>query len=280
MAGPGLDHVVVLHDDLAAAAAAARRLGFRPTPAGRHGQGLGTANVTVMMPDRVTYFEIMAIAEATARNEGKRAALAARGSHVHAVALSDDASASAARFAALGIGAGPAFDFARPVDLPGGRQEARFAIAEVADGTLPGLAAFVCQHFTRAAVWRPDRLDHPNGALAVTGLWGTAPEPRALARSFAGIFGAEAVAAGTELRIAAGPATLRYLSPAAWAERFGATPAGAVPVLRMIEIAVGARGPLDRALAAGGVAAREADGSLFVPDTIGFGAALLFTPAR
>lgn len=273
-----LDHALILHDDLDAAEAATRRLGFAPTPRGHHGQGMGTANVTVMMPDCKTYFEQLAVTEPTPRNADKRERLAARGRHLYGAAFKGDARAEAARFAALGVGAGEAFDFSRPVDLPGGAQEARFAIAMLAPGALPGLYAFVCQQFTPHVVWRPDFLDHPNGARAVAGLWGVAPDPAALAAAWRRLVGDAAVLTAEGLEVSAGTARFTYLRPEIWAARFGPSPAGDGPQLLALHVFTGPRARLEAVWRAGGVAWRETAAGLHAPDPGGFGADLIASP--
>lgn len=274
-----LDHALILHADLDAAEAAARRLGFRPTPRGQHGQGMGTANVTIMMPDGTTYFELLGITEPTARNESKRAALDTLGPHLNGVAFKGDAAAEAARFAALGVGEGPSYPFARAVDLPGGVRDARFAVAVMTRDALPPLRCFVCQHFTPEVVWRPDYLDHPNGARSVTGVWGVAADPAALAAPWRRLFG-EAVRETAEgISVQAGSAIIRFLLPGAWQARFGTLPDGGTPRVLALEIATGPADAARAALAAGGVVPQALPEGLWVPDTVGFGTGLLLRPS-
>lgn len=279
MTGLELDHALILHDDLDGAGAAARRLGFRPTPTGYHGQGLGTANATIMMPDRQTYFELIAVTEPTPRNADKRAALDARGPHLLGTAFKGDARAARADFAALGVAEGEAFDFVRQVDLPSGPREARFAIAQIAAGTLPGLYSFVCEHFTPDVVWREDYLEHPNGARAVSGLWGVAPDPGALAEAWRPLFGNRVALRDGVLEIDAGAGRFRYLAPAAWSEMFGETPSGPGPHLRALEIAVTSASALEDLLSAGRVDWERRASRIAVPDRIGFGCTVLFRQA-
>ena len=72
----GLDHVVILVRDLDDADARMARLGFRPTPRGYHSAHMGTANATVMLPDR-TYFETLTVLQETPANADVRAVLVA-----------------------------------------------------------------------------------------------------------------------------------------------------------------------------------------------------------
>ncbi|MEL6978314.1 MAG: VOC family protein [Pseudomonadota bacterium] len=278
------DHALVLHPELAAGVRAAERLGFAPTPIGRHGQGMGTANATIMMPDQQTYLELLAVSEPTARNADKRAALAARGAHLFGAAFKGDAREAAARFEAAGIAGGDAFDFARPVASPTGPQDARFAIAPIRSGALPGLSAFVCQHFTPELVWRPDRLDHPNGARAIIRLWGVADAPEALGAAWRAVVSDAVRSDRQSVDVALGAARASYLTPTAWAERFGArapaphAPGSQPPELRAIEVAAGPEPRLLDALEAGAIAFDRVEGRLRVADAFGLGAEVFFAP--
>jgi hypothetical protein len=272
-----LDHVLIIQDDLKGAREAADRLGFSTTPTGFHGQGLGTANATVMMPDRRTYFELIAVTEPTPRNADKREALAAHGPHLFGIAFRGEAREAAARFAALAVGDGDAFDFVRPVDLPQGPQDARFAVAQMFGGTLPGLSAFVCQHFTPDAVWRHDCLEHPNGARAVAGVWGVAADPGSLAQRWRPLFGEAVSATDDVLEIALGQTRVRYLSPRRWEADFGEAPDREDPHLEAVEIAVASAGRLEAALSATGTGWDEVAGFRRVRDVYGLGTTVLFT---
>ncbi|MEO1104816.1 MAG: VOC family protein, partial [Pseudomonadota bacterium] len=178
-----LDHALILHDDIATAVAGLERLGFRPTPPGYHGEMLGTENVTVMLPDKRTYFEVLVVRDPTPVNAGQRSAFEARGRHLFGAALKGDARALSARLGPAGISEGVPFDFQRAVELPGGPADAAFTVAPFRADALPGLTSFICQHHTPDVVWRADYLNHANGAQALTGLWGVAADLDAVVRA-------------------------------------------------------------------------------------------------
>ena len=132
----GIDHCVLLVRDLDAAERAMARLGFRPTPRGYHSAHMGTANATVVFRDG-TYFETLGVVAETAYNEATRAELAQR-EGLYGIALkTDDARGAAAEFAAAGLGPPEAVDFVRPVELPGGPQDAAFTVARTHPNTFP-----------------------------------------------------------------------------------------------------------------------------------------------
>ena len=215
MMPPAIDHLVVLVRDLDAAADRWMRLGFTLTPRGLHSAHMGTANHCVMFGK--DYVELLGVLTPTPGNTPWRERLAQHeGGGAMALATAD-ARATAERLLALGMGAGPVLDFARPVKLGAGlgTGEAAFAIARASGFADVGLDLFFCQHKTPDMVWRPDWQDHPNGALALAGVAITAPEPGALAAQFSAVFGAEAVRTeGDDLVIASATLPVR-ISPAA-----------------------------------------------------------------
>lgn len=260
-----IDHVLILHDDLEMGAEAAARLGFCPTPTGHHGQGMGTANTTLMMPDRETYVEILTVVEATEKSAPMRAALAARGgAHVFGVALKGDAQQAAQHFEAEGIGGGPWFGFARPVALADRTAEASFSIALTKPDALPGLHSFVCQHHTPDVTWREDFLEQPNTSQKLSGLDGTAPGLETLAAAWSRVLGKAVDVTDEALTATTATSTVRY------------TTGGAGPTLNMLRFAVADLGAAKTNLAAGDVPFEERADGIFVPNEIGFGASVLF----
>ena len=164
----GLDHVVVVVRDLAAAAAGWKRLGFTVSPRGLHSAHMGTANHTLMLGE--DYLELMGVVAATERNAPTRALLEKREGIERAAFTTTDAAKGVAALRARGLSQsiGPT-DFSRPVDLADGtKTEARFSTFQWPLDERPGgLRIFACQHFTRAAVWLPELTTHANGAQAI-----------------------------------------------------------------------------------------------------------------
>jgi len=159
----GIDHVVVMVEDLDAAAENWRRLGFTVSPRGTHSAKLGSGNHTIMFGD--DYIELLGILTATEHNASSRAFLAERGGGIERVAFTTtDAAAGVKELRDLGIEAIGPIEFGRPVDLPGGgKGEARFSIFQWPHQEAPAnVRIFACQHHTRDSVWIPELQRHTN----------------------------------------------------------------------------------------------------------------------
>ena len=254
----GVDHAVVTVRDLDAASRAYARLGFTLTPRGRHTK-LGTHNHTIMLPDRLTYFELLGVESPGLNTAFYEAFLAAR-EGVSSLALkAGDARAVHAAMAGPPFGAGAAIDFARAVELPGGTREARFTVTQFDPAATPGARSFVCQHHTPDVVWRADMLAHANGATGLKSVVIVAAEVGPAATRWAQLFDVEPVIDAEEAVVPTATAAVIVLAPAAFARRFpGETLADAsAPLCAGLGFAVA-----DRARTAGwfrehGVAARD-----------------------
>lgn len=200
----GIDHLVIVVRDLERAHATYTRLGFTLTPRGRH-TALKSANHTMMFADG-DYLELMGFEEPHPVTAPFAALLDSR-EGLAAVALKTaDARTSRAALAAAGFAMGEAVEFARPVELPGGTQEARFTLAQLPELALPAGRAFVCQHHSRDVVWRNDCLSHANTAVGLGALVVAAENPDATAEGFATLFGRGVEARGAVRVVATGGA--------------------------------------------------------------------------
>jgi Glyoxalase-like domain len=262
----GLDHVVILARDLAAAEARLARLGFRPTPRGVHSAHMGTANTTVVFGDG-TYLEALGVLQPTDHNLAVRTVLAEREGPYGLAFKTEDAGAAAAEFAAAGIGPAVALEFARPVELPSGRCEAAFRVARTDPAHTPGAWLFVCQHRTPEVTWRVDHLEQENAACGIAEVIGIAEDLRAVKDAYGRIFGERLQGAEQGLAIDAGSARITFLSPPAFAARFapfGDAVAAISPRLGALRLRTAGLGRTREVLSANGVAAMEADGGLLV----------------
>jgi hypothetical protein len=199
--GPlGLEHPVVVSDDLDALAERYGAMGFAPTRKGYHPWGTGTQ--LVLFAD--TFIELMGIddrrlidvpsetgfrfgrfiAEQLDRREG-----------IAMIALhSEDAAADAAAVTARGVAPDGTVSFRREVTLPdGATDEAVVSLAMLIDWEQPQLSHFICQQHRPEFVGVAEWMRHPNGALGIAQVVYAAAEPQALGQRFAGIRGADAL---------------------------------------------------------------------------------------
>ena len=173
----GLDHVIILVRDLddadgahgeARLPADAARL-----PLGAHGHRQRHGDAA----QRHLFRDPHGPARRRPRTQATRAVLAEREGPFGLAFKTDDARGAAAEFEAAGIAVGGALDFVRPVELPGGTQDARFTVARTRDRRDPGRDRCSCASTTRPdVVWRADYLDQPNGALGLAEVIGVADD--------------------------------------------------------------------------------------------------------
>lgn len=199
--GPlGLEHPLVVSDDLDALAERYRALGFAPTRKGYHPWGTGTQ--LVLFPDN--FIELMGIDDRrlidTPSETGFRfgrfiAEQLDRREGIAMIALhSEDAAADAAAVTARGVEPDGLVNFRRTVTLPdGGKDEAVVSLAMLIDRQQPQLSHFICQQHRPEFVWVPEWMQHPNGALAIAQVVYAAAEPDAHRQRFAGIWGEDAL---------------------------------------------------------------------------------------
>lgn len=164
----GVDHVIVAVRDLERARADWTRLGFAPTPRGRH-VGQGTANYCIMF-DR-DYLELLGFVERDDQSERLRGFLARREGPMRvAFAPAGSVEEAAGAMTALGLHPGEKRALGRRLELPEGAVMPRFSLLSLPPDETPGLDCFVCGHLTPELIRRPEWLAHPNGALGVQSL--------------------------------------------------------------------------------------------------------------
>lgn len=199
--GPlGLEHPLVVSDDLDALAGRYRAMGFAPTRKGYHPWGTGTQ--LVLFPDN--FIELMGIDDRSRidvpSETGFRfgrfiADQLDRREGIAMIALhSDDAAADVAAVTARGVEPDGMVNFRREVTLPSGaKDEAVVSLAMLIDWKQPQLSHFICQQHRPEFVWVPEWMQHPNGAQAIAQIVYAAAEPHAHRQRFAGIWGEDAL---------------------------------------------------------------------------------------
>ncbi|MGT2437420.1 VOC family protein [Bradyrhizobium betae] len=174
----GIDHAVVMVQDLDKAAENYRQLGFTLSPRGTHSAHMGTGNYTIMFdPD---YMELLGVLDATEHNAPARAFLDKRGEGIERIAFTAvDSAAGAEEIRARGLAPIGPTDFERPVTLPDGKvSAAKFRTFMWPTAEAPGgVRIFACQHKTRDTVWIPELMTHANAAKRIKQALIATPEP-------------------------------------------------------------------------------------------------------
>ncbi|MDR6659301.1 hypothetical protein J2W51_001843 [Tardiphaga robiniae] len=213
---PVLDHVVInVMGQLDEAAAQYTRLGFQLTERGHH--TLGSSNNLAIFG--TNYLELLGYLPG---RETMRADL-----WTHPPGLSGLVFKSVDAdlvYATLKDNAVPVMEpmsFARPVELPGGAQDARFKVIRVAGDEVQNGRTFFCHHDTPELVWRPEWQTHANGATEIVEFVIASQQPARTAALYERMFGAPLLTpTDGGFSFSAGAATIFILDPAAVADRY------------------------------------------------------------
>jgi hypothetical protein len=159
----GIDHVVITVRDLDAAYSSFHRMGFTLTPRGHH--TLGSQNHCVMFGN--DYFELLMVPQRLPGREYYFDFVRV-GDGLAAIALkTDNARGAYGELSAAALAPSEPVDFSRPVQLPEGVRSASFRTTQLGREQTPGGQVFLCQHFTRNVVWRPEYQGHANTATGL-----------------------------------------------------------------------------------------------------------------
>lgn len=273
---PVLDHVVInVMGQLDEAAAQYARLGFQLTQRGHH--TLGSSNNLAIFG--TTYLELLGYLPG---REAKRADLWAHPPGLSGLVFkSVDADMVYSKLKQRGVPVLEPLSFARPVELPGGAQDAKFKVIRVGGEEVQNGRTFFCHHDTPELVYRPEWQVHPNGAGEIVEFAIASNEPKRTAALYERMFGAgllTPVAGGFSFR--AGSATIFVLHPATIAQRYaGAALTSADGSDRMVALVfkVTALETPRAVLEAAGIASRPYGGGIIVSHTDGANVALGFT---
>lgn len=263
----GLDHLVMVVNDLEAARAEYERLGFTTTPRARH--PFGTENFLVQMQGN--FLEVVGIADPSIIPDhapgvfsfarGNADFLARREGMSSLVFQSEDARADRADFLAAGLNAYENVDFSRKATLPDGDEvTVAFSLAFVTDPTMPEATFFTCQQHAPEHFWKPAYQVHANRAHHAEETIMVAPDPGAHRGFFSGTHGSDAVAMdGGEVSVTTSLGSVSIMTPAAFRDRFGSdTPGPAeTPHFAGFRIAVDDLGATRAVLDAAGCEGRE-----------------------
>jgi hypothetical protein len=196
---------------------------------------------------------------------------------LHLAAFSTaDAGAEQRRLADVGFSILPLVDMRRPAATAGGEELARFSIARIAHGTMPEGRAQFLTHHTEHLVWPADRLDHPNGAEALTALWIAADDVAEPAGRYTRFTGRHATQQGAVTSIPLDRGALNIATPAYLRETLRIVPNGPLPCLVAASIAVASLERLDACLSGSGFTYRRLPSGVAVTLPPALGDTLIF----
>lgn len=188
-----LDHVGVGVEDLAAAAAAFRRLGFAPTPLSFHIKARddgslyrsGTGNHCLIF--RKGFVELLGVTDA-AVHPGWLPHYLARYRGLHILGFgSHDIEADAARMRAMA----PAIatrQLYQTMEEGSAAAMAGFGVIDIPGAIIPECHVVALEHQTRDLFFDPHAIKHPNGAVALTSVCILVARPDDFARRLASFF--------------------------------------------------------------------------------------------
>lgn len=193
-----LDHFGAICRDLKAGAARWERLGFVLTPqtqqmglvpGGTVPEPWATANRCVMLEHG--YLELMGVTEPQRYNPLSH--LAARYEGIHLLVLRcRDADAFYRVLAQRAVGMQPPVQRMRRIRVDGKSSELRFRVIFSSDEHYPEGRFVVIEHQTPESLWQRRFMQHPNGALALTGVAVVAVDPESSAARIAALTGVAA----------------------------------------------------------------------------------------
>ena len=271
----GIDHVVFAVRDLDAAQDTFSRMGFTITPRGHH--TLGSQNHCAMFGS--DYFELLMVPQRLPGREYYYD-FARIGDGLAAVALkTDNARGAFGELTAAALAPSEPVDFSRPVQLAEGTKTASFRITQLGLEQTPGGQVFLCQHFTRDVVWRPEYQTHANTATGLAAIAIVSPEVRATAAAYARLFDVKASVIDEGLLIDTGDTPIAVVSEPALAKKLPGVWISArhPPCMAVLFIRVADRDAAERSLRAGGLhPQRMPDGSVAVGAPEAHGTAIVF----
>ena len=268
----GLDHLVMVVEDLEASRADYERLGFTTTPRALH--PFGTENFLVQLQGN--FLEVVGVADpaiipphapgvfsfarANADFLGRRQGMSSL------VFQSGDARVDRSDFLAAGLNAYENVDFSRKATLPDGTDvTVAFSLAFVTDPAMPEATFFTCQQHAPEHFWKPAYQNHAAGADHAAEAIMVAPDPSSHADFFRGTHGAAAVMIKDGgVSVATDLGSISMLTPSAYQDRFGAPSPGPADTAHFagFRIAVADLAKTRSVLAEAGVEPREAAGAL------------------
>ena len=276
----GIDHVIIAVRDLEKARQDWLRVGFTPTPRGRH-IGQGTGNYCIMFGPN--YLELLGVVDA-AEGGHRLGRFLVGGEGPMGVAFAPRGTPEEVREALLRRGCHPSEPrpLGRKIELPEGEATPRFSLLTLPPEETPGLDSFVCCHLTPELMRRPEWLAHANGARALAAVHVLVPETASLLPAYDRLLGIPQVTTTDALAVVnVGGQRIVFSTPDDFLTMhpgLDLAPERPLPAIAALEIAVGDLRATADHLAGSGVAYAEMrDKSIAVRPAEASGAILFFS---
>jgi len=267
--GAGLDHVGLVAPELDALVARYRALGFSPTeprpllrldPATGASLPIGQSSAHVVFESG--YVELTQIDGAPRDHHLSPWVARHFGLHILAIGV-DDITAAHERCASAGVPVRAPSRAGRAIEYGSRHGEARFEWFMLEPAASPEGLMCLVRHETPRLVHQPEVESHPNGALALEGVYVVTAEPYDVERRLGIVTETRPAEAGS---IALGRSWIRLLSPDEFAERFPGAHVPAAPCLAGFAVRVADLRRARAAVAPGLVAPVPAPGGGFWVD--------------
>jgi hypothetical protein len=250
-------------------------MGFTLTPRGQH--TLGSQNHCVMFGQ--DYFELLMVPQRLPGREYYFDFVGV-GDGLAAIALkTDNARGAYGELSAAALAPTEPVDFSRPVSLPDGMRNASFRTTQLGREHTPGGQVFVCQHFTRSVVWRPECLVHANSSVGLGAVAIVSQDVPATAAAYERLFDVKARTIAEGLLINTGDTPIAIVGERMLAKRLpGVWITGRrQPCMAALFIHVADRKAAEKILRAGGFhPLRMPDGSVAIGAAEAHGVAIVF----
>jgi len=215
-----LDHTVInVRYEMDKAAERFKALGFHLTDRGYH--TLGSINHLMMFG--TDYLELIGLpADAKGSQSGRpdieNSPLGING----LVFKTADVDETYAHLQSIGMAGDPPKSFSRPVELPEGTSDACFRTVHVRHDAFPGGRVYFCEHGTPELVWRPEWQNHKNSTHSMPEFVVASANHAGEAEDMAKLLRSDVGGSGHQLGVTLDGATITFLSPDAYRDRYQA----------------------------------------------------------
>lgn len=207
----GIDHTLIGVRDLESAKGTWSRLGFTPTPRGRH-IGWGTGNYCIMLEQG--YIELLGIVDPSKFTNNLDKFLERHEGLLGLAFSTDDAAQCHAALSEAGLQPDGPKDLKRLLESPEGPVLPEFSLIFLPPEKTPELSAFICCHLTPDLIRRPEWLAHANGAERLVSTTIVCADPVSTAFTYLSIFGDEHIKVANHLTtIICGRGAIRFVDP-------------------------------------------------------------------